>query len=242
MTTSCATCMKSLFPCAPVCTANVLPRAGRKKRLTPFISMSNRPVFSYQARPVLEAGQAAALDAYAELYGRAERSLFAAMQAGRAINDLKRDFLPRFGITARHFNAVRIGLDGKIDSIKQRRPDLIVEAQAKIKKAAKVISKLTAKKTARADKLHQKKRRLGLLQARLSNLQADQATGKTRLCFGSKKLFQAQFNLEANGYASHQEWRQDWLVERSVSSLSWAARMNPLDAKAVRPLCKRMAV
>jgi len=204
-----------LFPCAPVCTANVLPRTGRKKRLTPFISMSNRPVFSYQARPVLEAGQAAALDAYAELYGRAERSLFAAMRAGRAINDLKRDFLPRFGITSRQFNAIRIGLEGKIDSIKQRRPDLIVEAQAKIKKAAKVISKLTAKKTARADKLHQKKRRLGLLQARLSNLQADQATGKTRLCFGSKKLFQAQFNLEANGYASHQEWKQDWLVERS---------------------------
>ena len=48
------------------------------------------------------------------------------------------------------FNAIRIGLEGKIDSIKQRRPDLIVEAQAKIKKAAKVIAKLTAKKTARA--------------------------------------------------------------------------------------------
>src|SRR2546425_8577443 len=215
MRTSCAICRRSFFPCAPVCRGTVRPRTGRKKRLTPFISSRTRPVFSYQPRPVLEAGQAAALDAYAELYGRAERSLFAAMRAGRAINDLKRDFLPRFGITSRQFNAVRIGLDGKIDSIKQRRPDLIVEAQAKIKKAAKVISKLTAKKTARADKLHQKKRRLGLLQARLSNLQADQATGKTRLGFGSKKLFQAQFNLEANGYASHQEWRQDWLVERS---------------------------
>src|SRR2546422_10554093 len=194
MTTSCATCMKSSSQCVRVCTANDLPRIGRKKPSMPF--MSDRPVFSYQARPVLEAGQAAALDAYAELYGRAERSLFAAMRAGRAINDLKRDFLPRFGITSRQFNAIRIGLDGKIDSIKQRRPDLIVEAQAKIKKAAKVIAKLTTKAT-RHDKLHQKKRRLGLLQARLSNLQADQATGKTRLCFGSKKLFQAQFNLEA---------------------------------------------
>src|SRR5207245_11023768 len=30
-----------------------------------------------------------------------------------------------------------------------------------------------------------------------------------------QKLCQAQFNLEANGYASHQEWKQDWLVERS---------------------------
>ena len=177
--------------------------------------MSERPIFTYQARPVLGDEQALVLDAYAELYGRTERSLFAAMQAGGKLNDLKRDFLPRFGITARQFNAVRIGLEGKIDSIKQRRPDLIVEAQAKIKKATKVIAKLAAKKTTRADKLHQKKRRLCLLQARLSALQADQASGKVRLCFGAKKLFHAQFELQANGYASHEDWRRDWLAERS---------------------------
>jgi len=176
--------------------------------------MSDRPVFTYQTRPVLDAEQVLVLDAYAELYGRTERSLFASMQAGGKLNDLKRDFLPRFGITSRQFNAVRIGLQGKIDSIKQRRPDLIIEAQAKIKKAVKVIAKLTAKATQR-DKLHQKKRRLCMLQARLSNMQADQASGKTRLCFGSKTLFRAQYELEANGYASHQEWKQDWLSERS---------------------------
>ena len=148
--------------------------------------MSDRPVFTYQTRPALADGQAAVLDAYAELYGRAERSLFAALQAGRKLNDLKRDFLLRFGITARQFNAVRIGLDGKIDSIKQRRPDLIVEIETKIKKAVKVIAKLTTKAT-RHDKLHQKKRRLGMLKARLSNMQADQASDQVRLCFGSKK-------------------------------------------------------
>src|SRR5438128_1428425 len=204
--------MKSSSQCVRVCTENDPPRIGRKKPSMPF--MSDRPVFTYQTRPALADGQAAVLDAYAELYGRAERSLFAAMQAGRAINDLKRDFLPRFGITARQFNAVRIGMDGKIDSIKQRRPDLIVEIETKIKKAVKVIAKLTTKAT-RADKLQQKKRLLGMLKARLSNMQADQASDQVRLCFGSKKLFQAQFNLEANGYASHQEWKQDWLVERS---------------------------
>lgn len=176
--------------------------------------MSDRPVFTYQTRPALDGGQAAVLAAYAELYGRTERSLFAAIQAGGKLNNLKRDFLPRFGITARQFNAVRVGLDGKIDSIKQRRPDLIVEAQTKIKKAVKVIARLTTQ-AARRDKLHQKKRRLCMLQARLANMQSDQASGKVRLCFGSKKLFHAQFELEANGYASHQQWKQDWLTERS---------------------------
>src|SRR5881396_2935077 len=93
--TSCATCMKSSSQCVRVCTENDPPRIGRKKPSMPF--MSDRPVFTYQTRPALADGQAAVLDAYAELYGRAERSLFAALQAGRKLNDLKRDFLLRFG-------------------------------------------------------------------------------------------------------------------------------------------------
>ena len=80
-------------------------------------AQAQRPIFTYQARPVLDAQQAAVLDTYADLYGRAERSLFADLQAGGTINDLKRVFLPRFGITARQFNAIRVSLEGKIDSI-----------------------------------------------------------------------------------------------------------------------------
>ena len=104
--------------------------------------MSKLPVFTYQTRLVLTNTQEAALSAYAERYGQVERSLFAALQAGGTLNALKRDFLPRFGITARQFNAARIGLEGKIDSIKQRRPGLIEEAETRIAKAQKVIDKL----------------------------------------------------------------------------------------------------
>ena len=89
--------------------------------------MGERPIFTYQTRLVLDAAQTTALDAYASLYGKVERSLFAAMQAGGSLNDLKREFLPKFGITARQFNAVRVGLEGKIDSIKARRPELIAD-------------------------------------------------------------------------------------------------------------------
>ncbi|MBK6998986.1 MAG: hypothetical protein IPH35_03090 [Rhodoferax sp.] len=32
---------------------------------------------------------------------------------------------------------------------------------------------------------------------------------------GSKKLFHAQFDLQANGYADHDEWKADWQRERS---------------------------
>ena len=176
--------------------------------------MSERPIFTFQTRLVLDVAQSAALDQYASLYGKVERSLFAAMQTKASLNDLKRDFLVRFGITARQFNAVRVGLEGKIDSIKARRPELIVELQSRIKKAEKVVAVLTLRPT-QAAKLHQKKRRLNSLQTKLEAMQADHKSGVVRLCFGSKKLFRAQFDLQANGYADHAAWKADWVDARS---------------------------
>ncbi len=46
------------------------------------------------------------LIAYADLYGRAERTLFARLRAGEPLVALKRAFLVRFGLTARQFNAL----------------------------------------------------------------------------------------------------------------------------------------
>lgn len=93
------------------------------------------PVFTYQTRLSLSPEQEKVLVACAELYGQVERALFAAIQAKTPINDLKRVFLKRFGITARQFNAVAIGLKGKIASIWERRPGLIQEAKERIRKA-----------------------------------------------------------------------------------------------------------
>ena len=171
-------------------------------------------MLTYQTRPDLSVEQSAVLDAYAALHGRVQRSLFAAIQAGGKLNDIKRDFLIRFGITARQFNALRVELDGKIASIKERRPELIIEAETRIRKAMKVIAKL--QKTApHSNKLHQKKRRLVTLQHRLAAMKDDQQAGTVRLCFGSKKRFHAQYDLEANGYADHAEWKADWQRSRA---------------------------
>ncbi len=176
--------------------------------------MPERRIFTYQTRLDLDVTQSAALDAYAALYGRVERSLFAAMRSGKAINDLKRDFQPRFGITARQFNAVRVGLDGKIAAIQERRPELIAESRARIARAEKVVAHLQARCPG-TNKLHQKKRRLATLRSRLAAMQADQASGTVRLCFGSRRLFRAQLDLDANGYASLDAWREDWQTSRS---------------------------
>src|SRR5580658_1197259 len=54
------------------------------------------------------------LDEAGVVTGQAERALAAALKRGGHLNDLKRDYQLRFGINARQFNAIRIGLDGKL--------------------------------------------------------------------------------------------------------------------------------
>jgi IS605 OrfB family transposase len=165
---------------------------------------------TYQCRTAAGKTEDELLSAYAALYGRAERTLFAKLQSGGNLTDLKREFLPKFGITARQFNALASEVKGKIQSTEERRVGLIQEAEERIARAKSVLCRITD-----PGKRHQKKRRLATLQARLDNLNADHTRGAVRICFGSRKLFQAQFNLEVNEYESRDEWYRDWQAARS---------------------------
>ncbi|MDA8215920.1 MAG: hypothetical protein M0Z64_11695, partial [Nitrospiraceae bacterium] len=170
----------------------------------------NKQHRTYQARISITEEQDNLLSDYAFVYGKTERTLFARLQSGSHINTLKHDFQKRFDITARQFNAVHAGLKGKMSSVKERRPELIDDLKKRIAKAKRVI-----KKTTDPYVLHQKKRRLAMLQDKLKQLQQDREDGKVRICFGSKKLFKSQFHLEENGYDSHGDWLIDWRNARS---------------------------
>jgi IS605 OrfB family transposase len=61
--------------------------------------------------------------------------------------------------------------------------------------------------------LHQHKRRLEILRLKLKTAFAK--IENPSICFGTKSLFTAQFNLEKNGFASHREWRAAWLEARN---------------------------
>ncbi|WP_394153624.1 IS200/IS605 family accessory protein TnpB-related protein [Vibrio maritimus] len=63
--------------------------------------------------------------------------------------------------------------------------------------------------------LHKKKRRLFILKTNLERLKEEHKNGKVSLCFGSKKLFNAQHNLDDNGFESHEQSRQVWYTKRS---------------------------
>ena len=155
----------------------------------------------------------ALLSAYADLYCRIERKLFAQVSAGRSAPWLKQEYLQRYGIPARMFNAARVSLEGKISSVKEvmdlRRDELerrIVRAQGQIDQAGDGDSPAW---------LHRKRRRLGNLKAKLEGLESDLEYGRISLCFGSRKLWRKQHHLTANGYSSHDAWLREWQTARS---------------------------
>ena len=154
----------------------------------------------------------AALSAYAGLYGQVQRKLFADMAAGRPAASLKGEYLRRYGIPARMFNGVRVSLEGKVASVREQqklRGDLL---RRRIARAERQIGKV--QRQSRWEQVHHKKRRLANLKSRLARLEADIAEGRVRLCFGSKKLWRKQHDLEANCYANHEEWLRDWREAR----------------------------
>ena len=61
----------------------------------------------------------AALSAYAELYGRVQRKLFADVVAGRSAVLKKSEYIKKHGIPARMFNAVRVSLEGKVSAVRE---------------------------------------------------------------------------------------------------------------------------
>ena len=150
----------------------------------------------------------AALSAYAELYGRVERKLFAEMAAGRSASSLKSEYQKRYGIPARMFNGVRVSLEGKIASVREQQKLRLDGLRGQIGRAETQIG--LAEERGRLVQAHHKRRRLVNLQSRLSALEADVSDGRVRICFGSRKLWHKQHNLKANGYASHQAWLKDW--------------------------------
>jgi len=157
--------------------------------------------------------------------GRLRARLLKALLAGEKINDLKKRYVEEYKITARQFNSLASEVTGLIKSAKELRQRNLTEAKARRTALKKTIKKLREKlkkagpaqrerkKTAKENlryQIHQKSRKLARIEAKIARLEKQ----KLSICLGGKKLFRAQFNLEANGYKTHEEWKQAWRKAR----------------------------
>ena len=194
---------------------------------------------TYQAR--LTVTDEAPLRTYGAVFSRALRSLHASRHSGMVVS--KPDFMRAFGLTSRQYNAVKFSLDGMESSIVELRPGRIADLQHRIKAADRKLAQLrdpqpprkaskrsvrkeraprtfeeqraqAARATAsRALRIHNVERRRTDLARRLEALEAK---GHPRICFGSRKLFNAQHHLEENGFNSHADWRAAWRAKRDA--------------------------
>ena len=183
-----------------------------------MMRMDENPIATYQTRvreyvgPERSDGDAA-LSAYADLYGRVERKLFAEVAAAKTATSLKSEYLKRYGIPARMFNSIRVSLEGKIASVREQQKLRLDDMARRIVQAETHVAEAEQKGDWNA--AHHKSRRLANLTHRRTVLEGDVAEGRVRLCFGSRRLWHKQHNLEANGYGSHEEWLADWRDARS---------------------------
>ena len=200
----------------------------------------------------------------ADLYAQAEHALYVDHYVrGRPETECKREYLGRFRLTARQFNAVAVNLRGKVEAAKEAQKlhieqlkGAIAAAEKAVKKAERGLSQLgkrAVKKSSVAKggahdaeisegkrrlrfKIHHKKRRLTALRLRLAAAETDRKAGRVRLCFGGKRRFRAQFHLQKNGYASLAEWRQELQRARSSQFLCLGSK----DETSGNQTCTRM--
>lgn len=201
--------------------------------------MTETKTFTYAARIT---GQQPVLDSFAKLFGSVERKLYVdRVHRDTNINELKSRYIAQYGITARQFNSMRISVDGKIKSVLELLALSVTDYQQKIKAKEAQLKKfnddrnkesvflahdiplnrrLKAKQTiAKMDfKLHQGKRHLATLKARLTGIEQRIKAHNPKICFGSKKLFRSQFLLDKNSATYQQElaqWKADWELSRN---------------------------
>jgi hypothetical protein len=184
-----------------------------------------------QTRPLLSPSAVETLDRLTSHYGVLLHKLYAEVAAGGGkAKDYKTGFCAKYNVTARIFNGLANDLQGTLDStcelLKERVKDLrneIYSAQRSLKDFDKKFAKLAARQMAVSATTFEKwarrcaklKRKITRSEHKLDGFAARLAAKVPGIGFGSRKLFKKQYQLEANGYASHEAWLADWRAARA---------------------------
>jgi hypothetical protein len=195
-------------------------------------------IVTAQARPRLEPEAERLLGLYAERYGRDKRRLNSLLAKGADLGELKKFFI-REGLTARHFNALRISLEGERDSRAKSLHLEVAQKKRMIAAIEKRLSKPPEKGGYAPFYAHQKKRRLAGLQSRLESLK-----GLPHLVFGGRNLWNSQHHLMDNGYTSHADWAKEWRKSRCSEFFLLGSKDETLGNQSCQwnPVTKNMVV
>jgi len=166
------------------------------------------------------------LEDWGNYYQSILRSGLNDMQRGMSSDEIERTYQRRFDIQWSWADSIATQVKSTFEQLttaKENQLDELIEdiksGKEKVAKTLKKLTEILANPTKKGLKgfdkkllgIHSKLERLLGKQKQLERL--SQAT-RLHICFGSTKLFNAQYHLDANGYANHEEWLEDWQKKR----------------------------
>ncbi|MDJ0744458.1 MAG: hypothetical protein QNJ32_14010, partial [Xenococcaceae cyanobacterium MO_167.B27] len=160
-------------------------------------------------------------DVWSDKYESIRRTGLNDMQRGILENQIEKTYQSRF-------NLQWAWADSIATEVKQTYSQLTTAKKLNISRIKEQIKKKTSYaigifvmlSKVKNPNIKQRNQALGLksklikIQSLKDEVKQLESTDRLHICFGSKKLFNAQYHLEENGYASHEEWLADWKKKR----------------------------
>ena len=161
------------------------------------------------------------LDILGNQYERLRRTGLNDMQKGMSEDEIEKLYQSRF-------NLQWAWADSIATEVKQTYLQLNTAKKLNITRIKEQIKKKTSYANAilkslfkvKNPNIKQRNQALGLkskiikIQSLKDDLKRIESTDRLHICFGSKKLFNAQYHLKENGYSNHEEWLADWKKKR----------------------------
>jgi IS605 OrfB family transposase len=173
--------------------------------------------------------QLESLENFACKWNQEQRRFYKAQQANPNLdlNQYKRDFIAKTKLTGRHFNSLRDDLKAKKDSVFELMKSRLEDLKDRLPKLNKTIKSLSHRSNRLSIKdkqsLFNKTRKLNQTQHQIQELEQALKQKDAQLCFGSKRLFQAQFNHQQlnknnpNQFENFNTWLDAWKSARTAT-------------------------
>ncbi len=191
---------------------------------------------TYRAKINSTKEQVSKLDEFSALYNGLQRKLYRdKIIKNLDANELKRKYIEQNNINSRHYNSIKIELDGKVNSVielsKEALKDnaqLIKKTTAELKRHGKTLVGYMGKATLSSleksfvfslkRKIWYSQKRLNKANLALKTLE-NRIAGNPEICFGSRKLFRQQFAIGADNnktqFKTHYQWTKAWKQSRN---------------------------
>ncbi len=166
------------------------------------------------------------LEDWGDKYQSIMRTAYISLQLGQSEDNIEKTFQTKFEIDWAWADSIASDAKGTFDQLTTARATRIKALDDDLKAGwASVASTIELMEEQLANPTRKNLKgfatRLMGLKSKVSRLERKQAekekleqTNRLHVCFGSSKLFNAQYYLEENGYSSHDEWRVDWEKKR----------------------------